>query len=138
GWGSEPVPFVNTGVFYTGQFLAGNHGVIMVSLNYRLGVFGFFSHPALSAEGTLGNQGLLDQLMAIQWVHDNIAKFGGDPGKVTIFGESAGSFDVCMLIASPLARGLFQRAISESGGCTTVQRTRTQAETAATTMAGKI
>jgi para-nitrobenzyl esterase len=138
GSASEPVPFVNIGAFYSGQILTENHGVIVVSLNYRLGVFGFFSHPSLTAEGTRGNQGLLDQLMAIQWVHDNIARFGGDPNNVTIFGESAGSFDVCMHVASPLSRGLFHRAISESGGCTTRQRTRQDAETAATVMATKL
>src|SRR5262249_41263403 len=92
---SEPVPFANTGVFYSGEFLAENHGVVMVSMNYRLGLFGFFAHPQLAAEGSSGNQGLLDQHMAFQWVHDNIARFGGDPNNVTIFGESAGSFDTC-------------------------------------------
>ena len=135
GSASEPVPFVNTGVFYDGEFLAGNHGVVVVSLNYRLGIFGFFGHPDLWAEGSSGNQGLLDQQMAFHWVHDNIAKFGGDPGNVTIFGESAGSFDVCMHMAAPSNAGLFHRAISESGGCTTVQRTRALAEAAATTFA---
>jgi para-nitrobenzyl esterase len=135
GSASEPVPFVNTGVFYDGEFLAGNHGVVVVSLNYRLGIFGFFGHPDLWTEGSSGNQGLLDQQMAFHWVHDNIAKFGGDPGNVTIFGESAGSFDVCMHMAAPSNAGLFHRAISESGGCTTVQRTRAQAEAAATSFA---
>jgi para-nitrobenzyl esterase len=135
GSASEPVPFVNTGVFYSGEFLAEGHGVVVVSLNYRLGVFGFFGHPDLWAEGSSGNQGLFDQQMAFQWVHDNIAKFGGDPGNVTIFGESAGSFDVCMHMAAPSNAGLFHRAISESGGCTTVQRTKAQAETAAMTFA---
>jgi para-nitrobenzyl esterase len=135
GSASEPVPFVNTGVFYTGEFLAEGHGVVVVSLNYRLGIFGFFAHPDLAAEGSSGNQGLLDQQMAFHWVHDNIAKFGGDPGNVTIFGESAGSFDVCMHMAAPSNAGLFHRAISESGGCTTVQPTRAQAEAAATAFA---
>jgi para-nitrobenzyl esterase len=73
--------------------------------------------------------------MAFRWVHDNIAKFGGDPGNVTIFGESAGSFDVCMHMAAPSNAGLFHRAISESGGCTTVQRTRAQSEAAAVSFA---
>ncbi len=93
-------------------------GVIIVSANYRLGVFGYFSHPELTKESgrnASGNYGLLDQLAALQWVHENIAAFGGDPNNVTIFGESAGSFSVSALMASPLARGLFQRAIGESG-----------------------
>jgi para-nitrobenzyl esterase len=80
---------------------------------------GFFAHPALADEHSpLGNQGLRDQLAALEWVKANIEKFGGDPGNVTIFGESAGSADVCYHVASPLSRGLFHRAISESGGCT--------------------
>jgi para-nitrobenzyl esterase len=132
---SEPVPFVNTGVFYSGEFLAGGHGVVVVSMNYRLGLFGFFAHPDLAAEGSSGNQGLLDQQMAFRWVRDNIAKFGGDPGNVTIFGESAGSFDVCMHLAAPSNAGLFHRAISESGGCTTVQHTRAEAAAAGTAFA---
>ncbi|HVX66699.1 MAG TPA: carboxylesterase family protein [Bryobacteraceae bacterium] len=93
-------------------------GVMVVSFNYRLGVFGFFSHPELAAESqrnASGNYGLMDQAAALRWVHDNIAAFGGDPGNVTIFGESAGSLSVSALMASPLARGLFQRAIGESG-----------------------
>jgi para-nitrobenzyl esterase len=135
GSASEPVPFLNTGIFYSGQFLAEKHGVIVVTINYRLGVFGFFAHPELATEGTSGNQGLLDQLMSLRWVHDNIAAFGGDPNKVTIFGESAGSFDVCMHVASPMSRGLFHRVIGESGGCTTKQTTRAEAETAGTSLA---
>jgi para-nitrobenzyl esterase len=94
-------------------------GVIVVSMNYRLGVFGFFAHPELAKESphnAAGNYGLLDQTAALQWVHDNIAAFGGDPGNVTIFGESAGSFSVSAQMASPLAKGLFQKAIGESGG----------------------
>lgn len=93
-------------------------GVVVVNLNYRLGVFGFFSHPDLAKEsghGASGNYGLLDQMAALQWVHKNIAAFGGDPDNVTIFGESAGSFSVSALMASPLAQGLFKRAIGESG-----------------------
>jgi para-nitrobenzyl esterase len=105
--------------WFDGQFFASKQGVVVVTLNYRLGPLGFFAHPALPAEGSpLGNQGLLDQRMALQWVKNNIAKFGGDPGNVTIFGESAGSSDVCYHVASPGSRGLFHRAISESGGCT--------------------
>jgi len=93
-------------------------GVIVVSMNYRLGVFGFFVHPELAKESgrnSAGNYGLLDQLLALKWVRDNVAAFGGDPGNVTIFGESAGSFSVSSQMASPLAKGLFQKAIGESG-----------------------
>ncbi len=100
-----------------GEYLAAR-GVVVVSMNYRLGVFGFFTHPELIRESphqAAGNYGLLDQLAALQWVHDNIAAFGGDPGNVTIFGESAGSSSVSYLMASPRARGLFQKAIGESG-----------------------
>ncbi len=93
-------------------------GVVVVSMNYRLNVFGFFTHAELAKESdrnASGNYGLLDQVAALEWVHKNIAGFGGDPGAVTIFGESAGSFSVSALMASPLAQGLFQRAIGESG-----------------------
>ena len=136
GSASDPVPFANTGYFYSGSFLASNHGVVVVSLNYRLGVFGFFAHPGLVAEGSKnGNQGLWDQRLALQWVKNNIDKFGGDPGNVTIFGESAGSLDVCLHVASPQSRGLFHRAISESGGCTSFQTTAAQEETTVATLA---
>ena len=100
-----------------GESLA-RHGVVVVSLNYRLGTFGFFSHPALTRESphhASGNQGILDQIAALKWVRENIASFGGDPRKVTIFGQSAGSVDVTFLMATPLARGLFERVIAESG-----------------------
>ncbi|MGH9663042.1 MAG: carboxylesterase/lipase family protein [Bryobacteraceae bacterium] len=93
-------------------------GVLVVSMNYRLGIFGFFTHPGPAEESehhAAGNYGLLDQLAALKWVHRNIALFGGDPDNVTIFGESAGSFSVSALMASPLSRGLFKRAIGESG-----------------------
>ena len=93
-------------------------GVVVVSMNYRLGIFGFFAHPDLTKESghnASGNYGLLDQVAALQWVRNNIAAFGGDPSNVTIFGESAGSFSVSALMASPLAKGLITRAIGESG-----------------------
>ncbi len=93
-------------------------GVVVVSMNYRLGVFGFLAHPELSKESghqSSGNYGLMDQTAALQWVHKNIAAFGGDPGNVTIFGESAGSMSVSGQMASPTAKGLFQKAIGESG-----------------------
>ena len=103
---------------YDGEELA-RKGVVVVTLNYRLGVLGFFSHPELTKESVhhaSGNYGLLDQLAALQWVQRNIASFGGDPSKVTIFGQSAGAFSVNALVASPLSKGLFRAAISESGG----------------------
>ena len=103
---------------YDGSKLA-KKGVVMVSIAYRVGQFGFLAHPELSAEseyGSSGNYGLLDQIAGLQWIKDNIAAFGGDPKKVTIFGESAGGISVSMLCASPLAKGLFQGAISQSGG----------------------
>ncbi len=131
GSANEPVPYANSGLFYTGQFFAKNQGVIVVSLNYRLGAFGFFSHPAIDAEqgAPSGNQGVWDQNLALQWVQKNIAQFGGDPKNVTIFGESAGSFNVCWHVASPKSTGLFARAISESGGCTTKTTTKAEADT---------
>ncbi|MEO8735766.1 MAG: carboxylesterase family protein [Edaphobacter sp.] len=101
-----------------GTNLAKN-GVIVVSMNYRLGVFGYFAHAGLAAESgrnSAGNYGLLDQTAALRWVQKNIKAFGGDPNNVTVFGESAGSFSVSAQMASPLAKGLFQRVIGESGG----------------------
>ncbi len=95
------------------------HGVVLVSFNYRLGRFGFFAFPALSRERpdeTKGNYAYMDQIAALQWVKRNIAAFGGDPSNVTIFGFSAGGVSVHSLLASPLARGLFHKAIAESGG----------------------
>lgn len=111
-------------------------GVLVVSMNYRLGIFGFFAHPDLakqSGHNASGNYGLLDQIAALEWVKKNIATFGGDPHNVTIFGESAGSSSVGALIASSLARGLFNRAIGESGVCLNARhpwKSRAEAETA--------
>ncbi|MCU6500705.1 carboxylesterase family protein [Rugamonas sp. A1-17] len=102
---------------YDGANLA-RRGAIVVTLNYRLGIFGFLAHPELSAQSpdhASGNQGIQDQIAALRWVRDNIAAFGGDPNRVTIVGESAGGESVAILVASPLAKGLFQRAIAESG-----------------------
>jgi para-nitrobenzyl esterase len=102
---------------YDGQKLA-ERGVIVVSINYRLGVLGYLAHPGLSAESpqhVSGNYGLLDQIAALQWVRYNIGAFGGDPAQVTIAGESAGALSVMYLMESPLAKGLFARAIAESG-----------------------
>jgi para-nitrobenzyl esterase len=96
------------------------HGVVVVTINYRLGILGFLSHPALTAESphrASGNYGLLDQMAALRWVQRNIDRFGGDPRRVTVFGASSGALDICDLMASPLANGLFQRAIMQSGVC---------------------
>jgi para-nitrobenzyl esterase len=107
-------------------------GAVVVTLNYRLGAFGFLAHPALAAESphhVSGNYGMLDQIAALQWVKRNIAKFGGDPSRVTIFGESAGGMSVGILVASPLAKGLFARAILESGvGSGSAVRSRDSAQ----------
>ena len=102
---------------YDGAALA-RKGVVVVTINYRLGVFGFFAHPELTRESphhASGNYGLLDQIAALEWVRQNVARFGGDPRQVTVFGESAGSNDAGLLLCSPLADGLFQRVIMESG-----------------------
>lgn len=103
---------------YDGEEMA-KKGVVFVSINYRVGVLGFMAHPELSKESghqASGNYGFLDQIAALKWVKKNIAAFGGDPNNVTIAGQSAGSFSVNTLIASPLAKGLFHRAIAQSGG----------------------
>jgi para-nitrobenzyl esterase len=110
GWSGAPL--------YDGTALA-RAGAVLVTVNYRLGRLGFLAHPALSAEApsaTSGNYGLMDQVAALCWVRDNIAQFGGDPNCVTIYGVSAGAFSVSALMASPLAVGLFHRAIGSSGG----------------------
>jgi para-nitrobenzyl esterase len=115
---------------YDGASLA-RHGVVLVTLNYRLGVMGFFSHPELTAESphhSSGHYGLLDQLAALNWVKQNIAQFGGDPDNVTLFGESAGGIDSTRLMTSPLAAGLFKRVISESGPAFESGQTLAQAE----------
>jgi para-nitrobenzyl esterase len=104
---------------YDGYALA-RTGVVVVSMNYRLGVLGFLGHPALSAEtpaGGSGNYGLMDQRLALEWVRDNVARFGGDPANVTLFGESAGAISACLQLVSPAAQGLFHRLIAESGTC---------------------
>ena len=110
GSGSMPV--------YAGETLARAGDVVVVTINYRLGPFGFLAHPELSKEspqGVSGNYGLLDQIAALKWVRRNIAAFGGDPRRVTAFGESAGAISILDLMASPLATGLFQRAVVQSG-----------------------
>ena len=123
---AERLPvFVNIhgGAFATGSYSGTQEsfckeGIVYVSIEYRLGALGFMAHPELSKEspdGISGNYGIYDQICALNWIHDNIAAFGGDPNQVTICGESAGGISVSILCASPLCKGLFQRAISESG-----------------------
>ncbi|HUT54227.1 MAG TPA: carboxylesterase/lipase family protein [bacterium] len=105
---------------YAGDVLAAKEDVVVVTINYRLGVMGFLADEDFQKEdaaGSVGGYGMMDQIAALTWVRDNIAAFGGDPENVTIFGESAGGWSVCNLMASPAAAGLFQRAIQESGGC---------------------
>ena len=101
---------------HNGDFLP-LKGVVLVTINYRLGVFGFLASESLAKEqgGSAGNYGLMDMTAALRWVKENIAAFGGNPDNVTIFGESAGSFAVSTLMASPAAKGLFAHAIGESG-----------------------
>jgi para-nitrobenzyl esterase len=116
-------------------------GVIMVTINYRLGIFGFFAHPGLSAESshhTSGNYGLLDQLAALKWVRDNISQFGGDPDRVTLFGQSAGAIDTSYLVASPLMKGLIHRSIQESGPPIRPTDTLAEAEAAGVKFAGSL
>lgn len=132
---AERLPvFVNIhgGGFSTGSYSGTQEnflreGIVYVSIEYRLGALGFMAHPGLSqesAQGISGNYGIYDQICALRWVHDNIAAFGGDPEQVTICGESAGGISVSILCGSPLCKGLFVRAISESGGsfCTAAPR----------------
>jgi carboxylesterase type B len=108
--------------WYDGKHLALKRNVIVVAVNYRVGVFGFAALPAAeAADGVLGNMGLLDQRAGMEWTRRNIAAFGGDPNRITIFGESAGGFSVCWHLASRGSRGLFQRAIMESGSCDSPQ-----------------
>lgn len=129
GGGSVPL--------YDGTALA-KKGVVVVTMNYRLGPYGFFVHPALTAESphkASGNYGLMDMLASARWVKNNIAAFGGDPDNVTVFGQSAGAMAIASLVASPEAKGLFKRAISQSGawmglGLAGPMRTRAQAEEA--------
>ncbi|MHA6247148.1 carboxylesterase/lipase family protein [Pontibacter sp. CAU 1760] len=120
---------------YDGEAMA-KKGIVFVSLNYRVGPFGFFAHPALTEESgrnASGNYGLMDQLEGLQWVKENVAAFGGDPNNITIAGQSAGSMSVNALVASPLAKGLFHRAIGQSGanftrGSATLQQAEADGE----------
>jgi para-nitrobenzyl esterase len=102
---------------YDARRLADRGNIIVVTANYRLGALGFLAHPSLAPDGQAGNYGLADQQAALRWVHDNIANFGGDPGKVTIAGESAGGMSVCDHLVAPGSAGLFRAAIIQSGPC---------------------
>ena len=127
-------------LIFDGAALA-RKGVVLLSINYRLGPFGFLAHEALTAEsehGSSGNYGLLDKIAALRWVRDNAAAFGGDPERVTIFGQSAGSMSVCSLVASPLAAGLFHRAIGQSAGCFTPLEGLEQAESRGVLLAAEL
>ena len=133
GWmsGANSIPI------YNGEQFALN-GVVLVSVNYRMGAFGWMAHPALSAEsseGVSGNYGILDHIAALEWVRDNVAGFGGDPSNVTIFGESAGGGSVYSLLATPLAKGLFHKAISQSTWITSYNVTNLRSHNGMTTSA---
>jgi para-nitrobenzyl esterase len=116
---------------YEGRLLSQAADAVVVSIQYRLGLFGFLSDPSLrDGEGHAGNYALLDQIRALRWVRRNIAGFGGDPTRVLVFGQSAGGLDVCMLLASPLAAGLFARALIQSGGCIVLTAAEQEARSA--------
>lgn len=128
----------SSGPIYDGTHFA-KDGVILVSINYRLGLLGYFAHPALTkaagADAPLGNYGQMDQIAALQWVQRNIAAFGGDPQNVTVFGESAGASSILFLLATPSAKGLFAKAIVESGGGWNMETTLSQKEAEGTAFA---
>ena len=125
GGGQRPVMvWIHGGAFISGsagiydsRWLATRGDMIVVTINYRLGAMGFLAHPALGPAGDVGNYGLADQQAALRWVRDNIAEFGGDPGKVTMAGESAGGMSVCDHLVAPESAGLFRSAIIQSGPC---------------------
>ncbi|MGH2481948.1 MAG: carboxylesterase/lipase family protein, partial [Ktedonobacteraceae bacterium] len=123
---------IGPGSGYNGAGFAQPGDVVVVTLNYRLGVLGFLHLDELAGDAytSSGNCGLLDQVAALQWVHENIAAFGGDPGNVTIFGESAGAWSVGSLLAMPAAKGLFQRAILQSGAAHAIQDSAAATKTA--------
>ena len=120
---------IGDGGTYSGAWLAANREVVVVTINYRLGVFGWFSHPKLdqgNEKDSSGNFGTLDIIRSLEWVNENITEFGGNPDNVTIFGESAGGFNVLSMIASPLASGLFHKAIVQSGGLNLTTKKRAE------------
>lgn len=116
-------------LLYEGRALAESTGAVVVTIQYRLGAFGFLAHPALAARDehqSSGNYGMLDQIEALRWVQANAAAFGGDPAKVLLFGESAGAVSACRLLVSPLAKGLFQRVLLESGPCSATPKAKAE------------
>lgn len=124
---------------YNGATLSGMGGVVVVTMNYRLGALGFLAHPAFAgANGRTGNWGLYDQLAALKWVKANIANFGGDPGNVTLFGQSAGGMSVGLQLASPLAAGLFQKVILHSGPPILINTSLAKGRADAQTVAAKL
>jgi para-nitrobenzyl esterase len=127
--GSSSTQLSDGSYFFDGANLAQNEKVVVVTFNYRLNAAGWFSNPALDAESenhASGNYGTLDQIAALTWVQRNIAAFGGDPKKVLEFGESAGAVDACIMMTSPLAKGLFSAGLIESGGCAARQKSDVQ------------
>ena len=143
-FGHPVMVYIHGGAFQTGEsddygpHKLVDQGIVVVTINYRLGSLGFFADPTLTAEspeGTSGNYGVMDQQEALRWVRRNIVAFGGDPNNVTIFGESAGGASVHTHLASPKSRGLFQRAIAESGAYTLTQPTLAAAEAEGTAFA---
>lgn len=129
-----------TGVIYGGGTMAAKTGVIVLSVNYRLGALGFLAHPALSSAtpGGSGNYGRMDQLASLTWVRDNIARFGGDPGNVTVYGQSAGGSGVCDLLAMPSARGLFDKAAVQSSHCLSERPSLSAGEQSGVTFAEEV
>jgi para-nitrobenzyl esterase len=121
-----------TGVIYGGGTMAAKTKTVIVTVNYRLGALGYLAHPALSAvtPGGSGNYGLMDEVASLRWVQRNIRNFGGNPSNVTIYGQSAGASAVCMLLATPDAKGLFQKGIMESSACTAARGTLAAGEAA--------
>ncbi len=127
------------GNLYDGRGFAENQGAVVVSINYRLGALGFLAHPSFgkeNASGISGNYGILDQIAALTWVKENILAFGGDASRVMVFGESAGAYNTCALLAAPLAKGLFSSALMESGTCNAP--TLKDAETSGVSFAQKL
>jgi para-nitrobenzyl esterase len=120
--------------------MAAKTDTIIISINYRLGALGYLAHPALSAEtpGGSGNYGLMDQMASLKWVRANIGNFGGDPGNVTIYGQSSGAGAVCSMLISPMAKGLFNKAIIESGSCMKPRTTLTAGEASGVTFANAV